>query len=200
MADPCNLNRLTPAEQQLLLDEVDRREMINSRAHERLAERYPIVHADTVMHLDTPSGTVAVPVLMRNLSRLGCSFLYGRFVYPKSKCAVQLKTLDGESVLLPGVIVRCVHVRGWAHEFGVQFNNPIEVGHFIAQAGAAAINPATDPYWQEGSPLISRLKGAVDQLDWLMCRSLAGQIQEWAKGLPRPENREAPPAQGAAGK
>lgn len=93
----------------------------------RVAYNSPCVTASIV----NPGGnSVSYSVIPRNLSRMGIGFLHGRFVYPGSRCSVTLQTLDGESMSIDSVIVRCDHLGGTIHEVGAVFGAPIDLTLF----------------------------------------------------------------------
>ena len=70
----------------------------------------------------------------RNLSTTGISFLHGTYLHPGTTTVIQLITLEKETVQIPGVVVRCRHVSGKAHEVGVKFDQQINPADFTARA------------------------------------------------------------------
>jgi hypothetical protein len=100
-------------------------------------------HATATIH--SPGGTInTFLVRPRNISREGMSFLHGGFVYPKSICTLSLMDLSGQTVQVPGRVIRCQHVRGHVHEIGVHFEQPIPLAQFVILPSDADINHADE--------------------------------------------------------
>ncbi len=70
-------------------------------------------------------------VVPRDISASGIGFLHGGFVYPGTQCEVKLPTVDGESTLVAGKVVRCVLIRSNVHDVGVEFNNEINLNDHL---------------------------------------------------------------------
>lgn len=78
-----------------------------------------------------PSSRATVRVACRNLSRGGMSILHGSYIHPGAEATILLKNTQGQTIPVPGTIVRCRHVRGMVHELGVQFTIPISPSDFV---------------------------------------------------------------------
>ena len=61
----------------------------------------------------------------------GIGFIHGSYIHLGSECRVILKDGHGQVTCLEGIVKRCELVQGTAHDIGVQFNEAIDVGHFI---------------------------------------------------------------------
>jgi PilZ domain-containing protein len=99
------------------------------RAHPRIAYRKLSQIAVAVLK---PDGQWAKYIVRsRDLSPGGIGFIHGTYLHADSHCRVILKDCQGQVVCLEGVVKRCELVQGTAHDIGVQFNEAINVGHFI---------------------------------------------------------------------
>ncbi|HWB20895.1 MAG TPA: response regulator, partial [Phycisphaerales bacterium] len=154
--DFINSHRLTDARRVQILNNMDsaasrpatREKAAGKKTDHRRDKRYEFRLLDvpcTIEHLG--GGVSRILVCARNLSAGGLSFLHGGFLHQNSKCAIRLKTLDGEQVVVPGHIVSCRHVDGIVHEIGVCFNHPIDPDRFVnaaavRQGGTDDIQPS----------------------------------------------------------
>lgn len=86
-------------------------------------------------------------VKARNLSTSGIGFLHGAFVYPGTRCAIALITINDKIVRAEGEVVRCRLVSKHVHEVGVRFDQPIRMRDFIAG------RPISGAEEQGGAPL-----------------------------------------------
>jgi len=62
----------------------------------------------------------------RNLSKGGLSFLHGGFVYPGTRCMVQLITTLGASDDVLGTVVSCRYIESMIHEVSIRFDREID--------------------------------------------------------------------------
>jgi len=69
----------------------------------------------------------------RNISRNGISLFHGTFVYAGTNCVVGLRALDAQVIPARGRVIWCRLIAGRVHELGLRFDEPVEVGDFVAQ-------------------------------------------------------------------
>lgn len=60
-----------------------------------------------------------------DLSDHGIGFFHGGFVFPHSKCELELISHDNEQIGASGQVVRCLAIRGQVHFCGVEFDHEI---------------------------------------------------------------------------
>lgn len=135
--------RLSETERQELMAKLDRQSASFRGMEARLENRLPYAaSAGVMLTLNHPGGSVVnYLVRPRNLSRHGVGFLHGNFVHVDSRCQVYLLRLDGQRDPISGTVVRCSHIEGLVHEVGVRFDNPIDLGEFLAGYAKAAPEP-----------------------------------------------------------
>lgn len=181
MSIPHDLSKLTPAEQAALIEQIESRESRESGRARRKARRFVVQPPRAAMlHIDSGQGSRSAVVLMRNLSAWGCSFVHPVFVYPNSRCQIELRAIDGERVLACGVAVRCSLVGGRIHETGMKFDQPLDVCGFIAEAAVAHTD---DPAWAEGRQILTVLKAAIDSADLQAATDAITKLQRWRSSL-----------------
>lgn len=83
--------------------------------------------------IDEGSGKSSAVVIPRNLSTQGIGFLYGGYLYKNQRCVTTLRSREGEPRCVPGVVLRCSHIKGRIHEVGVRFDHPIAPSDFLLQ-------------------------------------------------------------------
>lgn len=99
-----------------------------SRADARWPFRQPSVRV-RVVH---PGGTeVELRMACRNLSRNGAGLLHSAFLYPGTRCVLNLPHPDEGESAVGGSIVRCQHRTGILHEIGVKFDAEIDLRGFV---------------------------------------------------------------------
>ncbi len=130
-ASPQNTVRLARADLERLQDELDLATP-GGATHRRSHVRWPF-RSDGVRIDIFGGGRVASSLryACRNLSSGGLSFLHSTFMHTGTRCTAHLPRLSGESVELPGAIVRCRHFRRHVHELAMAFDHPIEVSRFV---------------------------------------------------------------------
>jgi hypothetical protein len=67
----------------------------------------------------------------RNISRGGAAFLHNNYVHPGTPFSLTMLASDGAAVQCTGRVVRCQHVKGMAHDVGVEFDQPFDTSQFI---------------------------------------------------------------------
>lgn len=87
-------------------------------------------HEVTLTLLGDTGSSVKTSVLARNLSRWGVGLVHGRYVYPNTRCEVQIRALDGTWHVSAGKVGHVRHVQGLVHEMGVYFDTPIDLTNF----------------------------------------------------------------------
>ncbi len=148
-SDACvDILRLSEGEYLRILGELRQHELRGATAEARSETRYrySLRRALVLQVADAP---VRFWVRPRNISKGGISVLHGCFLYPDTPCIATLVTIDGESVLAPGIVVHCRCVHGRVHEVALKFAQPIDVSNFVrpgtqAEALALQANGAAD--------------------------------------------------------
>lgn len=135
----------------------------------RRTERYDFRVRTCIIHFQTPglSQPAAYVAPTRNISSGGMSFLHGGFVYPGTRCVVQIISKKGSWKHIEAKVVRCVFVSGTIHEVGVAFATEIEPSEFCSDA------VKTDVLLVEDDPLmvkvakvfLTQLKAQVDHCE-----------------------------------
>lgn len=69
-------------------------------------------------------------VLTRDLSRWGASILHGRYIYPGTRCELEIRGMDNEWQERAGEIRHIRHVQGMIHNLGIHFDEPIDLTDF----------------------------------------------------------------------
>ncbi len=127
---------------QALLDQLEQQselaKLYSGREHDRFKYRV------RELEVDIPQGTGesqrhAVPT--RDVSRNGCCFLTGRFVYPGTEVTVHLVTVHAHAQAVRGTVRRCRYLQGTGslHEVGVEFMHPIDVAMFDPRASTIRV-------------------------------------------------------------
>jgi CheY-like chemotaxis protein len=116
--------------------------------------------SNVFVSVEQPGGGPATRVAAhtRSLWCEGTCFLWPRFTYSGSTCAVTLVTNDKESVTLPGVITNCRHVEGALHEVEVKFKQSVDPLSFTEPTRTGAVD-------SQGSVELSNLHGKILHLD-----------------------------------
>jgi len=145
---PIDLLRLSPEAQERLLADLQKASersdaTMQRRSHKRHDYRQRSVNA-LIQH---PGGTVTRCVVSsRNLSAGGLGFLHGSFLHTGTACVVFLTKTSGQTVPLRGAVASCRHIRGRVHEIGLQFEDTVDPGEFMA------LDPADAAETPEGAP------------------------------------------------
>ncbi len=129
---------LTEAQWKALAERLNDTEpyQMGRRRHERLSYRKLIQIA---VAIQLPNGQwAAYAVRSRNISEGGIGFIHGMFVHTGTACRVILKTSDGDTVCVEGVVKCCVLLTGNAHHIGVQFNQEIDIEKFVIAPSVAS--------------------------------------------------------------
>lgn len=131
--------RLDDAEVEEILNKLDTDQHAVD-PNKRAEARYQYRVKRCVVHLQSQGGgTTAYLVPTRNLSATGIGFLHGSFVYPGSKCLIQLTTMHGTWHNVPATVVRCNYITGRIHEVGVRFLESIDPSEFCAEAATTRV-------------------------------------------------------------
>lgn len=80
----------------------------------------------------------------RNIAAGGAAVLHGGFIHFKTRCTIALRNLEGKHVMQTGIVRHASLIKGHIHEIGIQFDEPVDVSQFVADAPAAPVNPTTD--------------------------------------------------------
>jgi CheY-like chemotaxis protein len=105
-----------------------------------------------------PSGhSVKYRVRPRNLGPRGVSFMHSHFIYPGSPVSVAMPDVLNETLhTLRGSVSNCKHASGLEHEVTIQFDQPIDLRHFVRMSDEEASRKP----WQMGGRAL--LIGEVD--------------------------------------
>jgi hypothetical protein len=115
-------NRLSDADQKVLLDRLDATDALNPHKNRRRAPRIPYRKNNVTIRIHHPGGSTAASyVSTRNLSDGGISFLYHGFLYKGTHVEVVLTRLTGGEDVHAGVVQHCALVQRMYHLIGVQF-------------------------------------------------------------------------------
>jgi hypothetical protein len=133
--------RISDAERQAILKELEDADNADPKSARRNDKRYPYSVREGLI-LEIEGATARFIVRPRDISTGGLSFLHGSFLHPGRACVMVLKATDGERVLVSGRIIRCRCFRGRIHEVGMQFEKPIEVESFVHVPEPPAALPA----------------------------------------------------------
>lgn len=127
--------RLTDSEVEAYLDRLDREQKRDGRDN-RSSERYTYRVKGCVVHLQATSAgnTISYLVPTRNISAGGMSFLHGGFVYPGSRCTVQLIGTHGTWTKIEAVVTRCEYIKASIHEVALKFKNEIDPADYSSDA------------------------------------------------------------------
>jgi CheY-like chemotaxis protein len=105
-----------------------------------------------------PSGhSVKYRVLPRNLGPRGLSFMHSHFIYPGSPVSVAMPDVLNETLhTIRGSVSNCKHASGLEHEVIIQFDQPIDMRHFVRMSD----EEANRKQWQMGGRAL--VLGEVD--------------------------------------
>ncbi|MCA9244501.1 MAG: response regulator [Phycisphaerales bacterium] len=125
-----------------LLDQLDKHSEVAKSYSGREFDRFN--YRVSELHVDIPEPTGDVrnySVPSRNVSRNGCCFLVGRFVYPGTEITVHLVSVHNHAQAVRGVVRRCRYLTGSGsvHEIGVEFLHPIDVAMFDPRASTIRV-------------------------------------------------------------
>ncbi len=163
--------RLDDAEVEEILNKLDA-DQRGVDPNKRVDARYQYRVKRCVVHLQAQGGgTTAYLVPTRNISATGLGFLHGSFVYPGSKCLIQLTTMHGTWHNVPATVVRCNYVTGRIHEVGVRFLETIDPSEFCAQAATTRVLLVED------DPSITRLAKTL-------LKALNAEVSHAENGVP----------------
>lgn len=182
MSDPRDITSIGEQLQRELIDILQRRAMADGQAGLRQSVRYPVTTTrGFIMHRGEGPNEERLNVLPVDISEGGCNVLLGMFVYPGTRCVMELRSPDGERLLTPGRVVRCTLVRGRVHEAGVQFDANINIESFSCKPAAAS--RSADPAWDRAIGILDEFRTAVDSRDRHRCAKMMSEISEWYRSL-----------------
>ena len=69
-------------------------------------------------------------VITRDISRWGASLLHGRYVYPETKCELEIRSMDGKTQTRVGQVRHVQHIQGMIHNLGVRFDECIDLSEY----------------------------------------------------------------------
>lgn len=129
-----DLIRLSQRELTQLLDRLDASQNAGPGAsrYNRNAVRWNLRQQRAVLTVvDEIGRNKSAVVVPRNLSTQGIGFLYGGYLHKGQRCNITLRARDGSPRSIPGIILRCAHVKGHIHEVGVRLDHPIAPSDFL---------------------------------------------------------------------
>lgn len=110
-----------------------------------IGREYPYRQKNLLVSLypeNASQATLRVPT--RTISRNGLSFLHLSYVYPGTKCSVQLLSTHNMWYTVEGTVHGCRYVDGHVHEVRLRFYHEIQVAIFARQAVRRKILVADD--------------------------------------------------------
>jgi CheY-like chemotaxis protein len=121
----------------------------DSERERRQTPRYTYNVKGCVIHLQPQGGGPPTSYLVptRNISNSGMGFLHGSFIYPGSKCVVQLISMHGTWQNVQAEVTRCDYISSGVHDIGLRFVQNIDASEFCAEAAPCRVlivddNPA----------------------------------------------------------
>lgn len=128
--------RLSQADLDAVLAELNRVGSASPAASKRGAKRWIMQSQKALITLvDANGNKLHHQVTPRNISKTGCSLLFGGFLHPKSKCFLTLRAVNGAAKSVGGVVVHCHHIRGRVHELGIRFATQVNPRDFFIRTG-----------------------------------------------------------------
>ncbi|HRX84635.1 MAG TPA: PilZ domain-containing protein [Phycisphaerae bacterium] len=124
---------LMPQEEiQQLLDKPDDADGLRKRVNERMAYRVKDgIHMDVT---DARGRRRRVPVAPRDISRCGIGMLHCGALSGGTNVVVHLPSSAGDTMSVPGYVVRCFGLKGNVYDVGVSFEQEIEPAPILAHA------------------------------------------------------------------
>jgi hypothetical protein len=121
--------KMTREQLTLLLDELDKREIVPVN-QQRREERIPCRCTGMILTVEQQGHESVFAIPVRNVSRQGVAFLHRSMLHPGSRCRVEIRTQDRQWVCTAGKVVRSRHIRGMIYEIGLKFDQRIDVKPF----------------------------------------------------------------------
>lgn len=112
-------------------------------------------------------GTWRVRAYPVDLSASGMCLLTDRFVHKGTACALTLSLRDGELISLNAKVVRCELLQGRAHEVGLEFHEPMDLGLVTGPIESSALSPVgagTTSGARAEKPAVATLARAAKEL------------------------------------
>ncbi len=143
---------ITPDQATVLLDELEARPRPADSQQNPGEKRYRYrFYNGLTAELEHPGGSVReCKVFPRDLSVNRITLLVGSFLHTETRCLVTLPTVDGETVMVPGKVSRCAHVRGNAHEADIEFDLALDLNNHIAE-----LSKVSEPEEEDKPPTFS---------------------------------------------
>ncbi len=157
------------------IEKLDKHEARTERDGEAGAGRQRLSYQNIEIPLtvEHPGGGVGrFLVCSRSISPQGISLIHGGYLHADTRCEVSLATLWGATEMVFGTLATCRHLTGAVHDLDVEFDEPVDLRHFI---------PSDDllPFTAEGMDPAS-IGGAALYLDdqEVECKLLAHFLRE----------------------
>jgi len=123
--------RLSNAELEALIEELDRADTENNAPSKREMRRWSMTGTKAVMTIaDSVGAKKHLLIIPRNISTTGLGCINGMFIHLGTNCVVSLRDRHGKTRSLVGTVARCKHIKGSIHEVGVRFRDPINPEEF----------------------------------------------------------------------
>lgn len=100
----------------------DAPEIHHQREHERVPFR---VNKATLVVFNELNMETELVVATSNISKGGIAVLHTAYMYPKTRCQVNVELADGRIFKLSGQTVRCSFLIGRVHEIGIKFDTDL---------------------------------------------------------------------------
>ena len=165
-AKPIETLRLNGNDKRALVEHLNRSRQRSAGQDERRGLRVEYAETGVVVAVTHPNGSVTTySVVPRNLSTHGFGFVHGRFLYIDSPCEVDLPRLDGGKATVTGRIVHCRKLTGITHEISLVFDEPIDLGRFVALDEGQKQQAARELTGAAEAGLMDAIEPALDALD-----------------------------------
>lgn len=85
-----------------------------------------------ILRLGYPGQTPGIYLVRcHNVSSGGMGFLHGGFIQPGTRCTLGLQAIEGDGGIVSGRIAWCRQIQPEAFDVGVQFDQSVDVLHFL---------------------------------------------------------------------
>ncbi|MCP4589597.1 MAG: response regulator [bacterium] len=129
--DSPHLANLLPRDKvDLVLDNLDRRDVEAEQTAGEKFYRYRV--PPLLIELHEPGGTIKhMRIATRSMGKRSLRFIHCGYVYPGTRCAVRLTTVERAWITVKGNVVSCEHVEGRLHEGRIEFGEPLDPARFV---------------------------------------------------------------------
>lgn len=150
-------------------------------------------------------GKTRFAVIARDLSRWGVSVLHGRYIYPGTRCEVDLRGMDNTWQTRVGEIRHIRHIQGMIHNVGIHFDEPIDLTDFATlspEDETRHLQELADDMPADDGTVVKQMVNRVLVVDdfasdrklfsyWLTCAGMeVSTVNDGASALDRIEEEE----------